>query len=118
MDLVLRAFEHDGVPVLTLGGEMDLATLPRLRMHLSRLAADHPGTTVLVDLDGVTAIDDTGLGALVGGLSRAVATGGDLQLVCSSERLLEQLRTCRLDRVFEIHATLADALGRSSDGRP
>ena len=116
MDLVLSAAKHDGVPVLSLTGEVDLATLPRLRDGFVRLAADHPGTTALVDLDGVAAIDDAGLGALVGGLRRMVATGGDLEVVCSSARLLEVLRSTRLDRVFTIHPSIAAALGSRSRG--
>jgi anti-sigma B factor antagonist len=117
MDLVVREYDHGGVPVLSLAGEVDLATVPRLRDRLVRAAAEHPATTVLVDLDGVTLIDSAGLGILVGGLRRMRATGGGLALVCSSPRLTEVLTAVGLDRVFDIHPTVAGGAGVVRNGR-
>ena len=97
MDLVLRHLDHGGVPVLSLAGEVDLATVPRLRDALVQAGHDHPGQRVVVDLDGVAFLDSTGLGVLVGGLRRIGAAGGDLLLVCSTPRLLDLLTQCRLD---------------------
>jgi anti-sigma B factor antagonist len=111
MDLVLRASEPRGVPVLSLEGEVDLGSLPKLRDRFVRLAAEHPGQIVVVDLDGVGVLDDAGLGALVGGLGRLRATGGDVCLVCTVPRLLELLALTRLDRVFSVHPSVAAAVG-------
>jgi anti-sigma B factor antagonist len=109
MDLVLRQLDDGPVPVLSVAGEVDMATAPRLRDAFVQLAADHPGVTAVVDLDGVALLDSVGLGVLVGGLRRMRTTGGDLSLVCSSPRLVDLLRSCRLDRVFAIHPTVAAA---------
>jgi anti-sigma B factor antagonist len=117
MDLVLRASVQDGVPVLAVHGEVDLATVPRLRNQLVALNAAHPGATLVVDLDGVTALDATGLGVLVGGLGQRRWSGGDLALVCASPQLREHLALCRLDRVFDIHESLAGALGAVTRSR-
>jgi anti-sigma B factor antagonist len=111
MDLVVRQLDSGGVPGLSVAGEVDMATAPRLRDALVQLAADHPGATAVVDLDGVSFLDSLGLGVLVGGLRRMGTTGGDLTLVCTNRRLLELLKLCRLDRVFEIHASVAAAAG-------
>jgi anti-sigma B factor antagonist len=110
MDLVIREENHGGVAVLSLSGEIDLGTVPRLRDRLVRAAAAHRGTRLLVDLDGVTVLDSAGLGVLLGGLRRMRASGGDLVLVCASTRVGELLRSVNLDRVFSIHATLAGAM--------
>ena len=67
--------------MLQVSGEIDLATVPSFRDHLTRIIA-HPGATVLVDLDGVTALDDTGLGMLLGAAGRAREQSGDLVVVC------------------------------------
>ena len=110
MDLVVR--QLDGrVPGLSVAGEVDMATAPRLRDALVQFAAEHPGATAVIDLDGVSFLDSLGLGVLVGGLRRMRTTGGDLALVCTSPRLLDLLALCRLDRVFEIHASVAEATG-------
>ena len=111
MDLVVRQLDTDGVPGLSVVGEVDMATAPRLRDALVQLAADHPGATAVIDLDGVSLLDSLGLGVLVGGLRRMRTTGGDLALVCTSAPLLDLLALCRLDRVFEIHASVAEAAG-------
>jgi anti-sigma B factor antagonist len=110
MDLVIREEDHGGVPVLSLAGEIDLATAPRLRDRLVRVATVHQGETVLVDLDGVTLLDSAGLGVLLGGLRRMRTGGGDLVIVCASSRLGEIFHSVDLDRVFSIHSTLAGAM--------
>jgi anti-sigma B factor antagonist len=117
MDLVLRPLDLGGVPVLSVGGEVDMATAPRLRDALVQLAAEHPGCVAVLDLDGVAFIDSVGLGVLVGGLRRMRTAGGDLTLVCSTPRLTEVLMLCRLDRVFEIHPNVAAASGAIHRGR-
>jgi anti-sigma B factor antagonist len=117
MDLVLVAAERDGVPVLAVHGEIDLATVPRLRNQLVALNASYPGVTLVVDLDGVSALDATGLGVLVGGLGQRRWSGGDLVLVCASPALRDHLALCRLDRVFEIHETATAAIASVVAGR-
>jgi anti-sigma B factor antagonist len=112
MDLIVRHLDSGGMPLVSVAGEVDLATVPRLRDALVVAAIDHPGQRVAVDLDGVTMLDSTGLGVLVGALRRITAAGGDLVIVCSTPRLLELLAQCRLDRVFEIRPTVADVTSR------
>ena len=60
--------------------------------------ADHAGRTVAVDLDGVDALDDTGLGVLLGAAGRARQAGGDLVVVCASEHLRARFTLTGLDR--------------------
>jgi anti-sigma B factor antagonist len=101
-----------GLVVVAMAGELDLATMPRLRDRLVRVISEHPGETVVLDLDGLSAIDDAGLGALVGALRRARVHGGDVSLVCASAELLKLFALTRLDRAFVIHPDLAAARGR------
>jgi anti-sigma B factor antagonist len=100
-----------GLVVVAIAGELDLATMPRLRDRLVRVISEHPGMMVVIDLDGLSAIDDAGLGVLVGALRRARVHGGDIELVCSSAELLELFALTRLDRAFVIHPDLAAARG-------
>ena len=102
MDLVCRHSTIANHPVLQVSGEIDLATLPSLRDHLSKLVSTHPGITVHVDLDGVTALDDTGLGMLLGAAGRARELSGDLILVCTDQRLLDRLAVTGLDRAVQV----------------
>jgi anti-sigma B factor antagonist len=107
MELGIREAHHGGVAVLSLTGEVDLSTVPRLRGALQRAAG---GGSLVVDLDGVDALDDVGLGVLVGAAARARSHGGDLVVVCTDERLLELFRRTRLDQALAIRATVAEAI--------
>jgi anti-sigma B factor antagonist len=116
MDIVVGPLDTGDVPGLSVAGEVDMATAPLLRDALVQLAAEHPGARAVIDLDGVTFLDSLGLGVLLGGLRRMHTTGGDLALVCTNRRLLEVLASCRLDRVFDIHRSVAEAAGVSRHG--
>ena len=54
---------------LVVAGEIDVATAPELRRQLHQLADRNP-TLLVLDLRGVTFIDSSGLGVLVGVLKR------------------------------------------------
>lgn len=102
MQLVARDEQIDGMPVVALDGDIDLATLPVLRDHLARLVSGHPGVVVAVDIESVGALDDSGLGAFLGAAGKARQTGGDLVLLCANARLRERFAITRLDQAIDI----------------
>jgi anti-sigma B factor antagonist len=106
MDLVCRHTHVADCAVLHVSGEIDLATLPVFRDHLTRLIDTNAGSTVQVDLDGVTVLDDTGLGMLLGAAGRARRHGGDVVVVCTTPSLIERFALTGLDRAM----TVADRL--------
>lgn len=102
------ATRHDhGWTVVSLTGEIDVTTAPRLREYLAGAQAADPG--VIVDLTRVDFLDSAGLGVLVGALKRARARGGTLQLVCPCHRIRDVLTVTGLTRVFRIHDTFDGA---------
>ena len=103
MDLVGRISNAGAQPVLYLSGEIDLSTLPLLLDHLTRLVHEHPRTTVRVDLDGITALDDTGLGLLLGAAARARSLGGELEVFSSPGRIRERLAATRTALAVPVH---------------
>lgn len=111
VDLTLTAHEVEGATVVAVGGEIDVYTAPKLRDKLTELVADG-SYDLVIDLEGVEFLDSTGLGVLVGGLKKVRAHNGSLRLVCSQERLLKIFRITGLAKVFDIHATSAEALAR------
>jgi anti-sigma B factor antagonist len=58
-------------PGIVASGELDVATVPELKAALSDLIDRNPGAPVWVDMEGVSFIDSSGLGVLVGALKRA-----------------------------------------------
>ena len=95
-------------PVLQVSGEIDLATLPTFRDHLHRAVDEHRGARIWVDLDGVTALDDSGLGMLLGAAARAREANGDLALVCTGERLLHRFYQFTQAEAFRLTETIHD----------
>jgi anti-anti-sigma factor len=109
VDLQTTTSVVGGMPVLSVSGTVDLATVPGLRDALVRLVGDHPGGRVVVDLDGVIALDDTGLGVLLGAAGRSREAGGDLVVVAAGERLRRRFATTGLDRAVEVAARIIEA---------
>lgn len=106
MKLSFEVKDLNGIGILGVSGEVDLYTVPQLREALAEMAQRWP--RYAVDLDGVSFIDSTGLGVLVGGLKRAREAGSALELICSSAQILRIFEITGLTSVFSIH--------RSSEG--
>jgi anti-sigma B factor antagonist len=88
--------------VITLSGEVDLATIPLLHDALTKALTHHPDRTLIIDLDGVTVLDDTGLGVLLGAAGAARQAGADLAVVCNNVRLRERLDRTGFSRAVEV----------------
>ena len=94
----------DGLGVVVLSGEVDIYTAPRFKECMLELL-DAGVDRLVVDLSGVTFIDSTALGVLIGGVRRVHAAGGAMALVVTSRAVERVLSITGLDRVFTIHAT-------------
>jgi anti-sigma B factor antagonist len=106
MELELTVTERriDGVPVVGVEGEIDVATAPQLGDRLRVLESD--GTaTVVVDLSRVSFLDSTALGVLVASFKRLREGGGELRIVAQEPRILRVFEITDLDRVLAIYPT-------------
>ena len=109
VDLTITTREAEGRTVVSVAGEIDVYTAPRLREEITELVA--AGIYHLViDMSEVEFLDSTGLGVLVGGLKRVRAHEGSLRLVCTQERILKIFRITGLTKVFPIHASVDEAV--------
>ena len=109
MDLGLDVSERDGYSVLAVSGEVDVATVPRLREQLHGLVAEGH-TRIVVDLDGVDFLDSTGLGVLVGALKRVRSNDGELSLVCTQPRIRKVFEVTGLTKVFSLYDSVDEAV--------
>ncbi len=105
MALDFAVTHHGDWSVLKVGGEIDIATAPRLREHLLSLVNDQRYHLV-IDMEAVEFIDSTGLGVLIGALKRVRAHDGDLQVVLTDSRILKVFEITQLDTIFQIHPTV------------
>lgn len=96
--------------VLDVDGEIDLSTAPGLRARIEQLIRE--GTRrLVVSLEHVGFMDSSGLGALVVAMRGMREAGGRMTLICSRESVLRVFTVTGLDRVFAIHASVAEAVG-------
>ena len=110
MDLKLGHYDRDGIEVVTVEGEIDIYTAPRLRELLIDLVSKN-NYQLIVNLDKVGFLDSTGLGVLVGGLKRVRPhDNGSLDLVCTQERILKIFRITGLTKVFGIYQSVDQAI--------
>ena len=76
--LTITRTSEEHAEVVTVTGDIDIATYAHLRAELIKAVDEGPGT-VVVDMSGVEWIDSTGLGTLVGALKRARDKHGTVQ---------------------------------------
>jgi len=71
---------------------------------------------ILLNLAGVTYVDSSGVGQLVGALTTARNQGGDIKLLKPSIHVIDLLRTTKLDGVFDIQEDETAAIQSFSRG--
>ena len=100
----------DDASVVSVRGEIDLYTAPKLEAELSRALRDEDGA-VIVDLADASFIDSTVLAVLLAARKRLNGRGRELKLVSDDPRILRVFQITGLDRRFRIEPTLTEALG-------
>lgn len=105
--LDIETWIDHGRAVVELAGELDCYSVPALREELLKLSGERQHRIAIV-MTGVTFMDSSGLGALVGAFKRARAGGGTVVLVGCGEHILRVLRVTGLTRVLEPVATLEE----------
>jgi anti-sigma B factor antagonist len=93
--------------VITVSGEVDLATSPDLDAAIIA-GLDSGAGSLVVDLTDVSFMDSSGLGVIVRGLKRCREADKDLDLVITNERVLKVFGITGLDQVIPIHDSLED----------
>jgi anti-sigma B factor antagonist len=94
--------------LVTVEGELDLASAPSLKRALSDVLAS--GTQrIVVDLGPVTFIDSTALGVLVG-IHRKLDTDVRMALAGAGTEVMNIFELTGLDATFDMFATVDEAL--------
>ena len=74
-------------PVLVFSGEIDLATVPECSDMITKFVDDHAGRDIAIDLCQVTALDDTGVGVILGAVARARTSGSQIAIVIDDQHM-------------------------------
>jgi anti-sigma B factor antagonist len=94
--------DEDGYQVVTVTGELDVATAEQAYGYISAIIDDRieGPAPVSVDLAGLTFCDASGLGVLARAARHARQAGRQLRLTSARPSLLKIMRITGLDRAF------------------
>lgn len=108
MELGIHTQQDGAVCTVTLEGEVDVYTAPKLKEGLVALL-DGGCVSVIIDLEKVAFIDSSGLGVLVSALRRAREKDGVVRIICTRDSILKIFRITGLDKVFPIFSDASEA---------
>ncbi len=95
-----------GQTVLSVAGDLDLATSEQLRGHLNAVLG---GAVVVLDLKKVEFCDSAGLRVLLDAELRTKVGGGELRLAAPSPALVRLFELTGVDGFVRVFATIDEA---------
>jgi anti-sigma B factor antagonist len=108
-DAIATALAYqDGIAVLTVGGDVDLATVPALEAAIDEALVSKP-TGLVIDLSEVGFLASAGLQALVA-THNNVSESAQFAVVANSAATSRPIQLTGLDHIFELYPTLDEAL--------
>jgi anti-sigma B factor antagonist len=100
----------DGIAVVQVTGEVDVANCGVLRDGLLRIVTDEGFRGLVVNLAGVRFIDSTGIGVLVGVWRAVRVTASGVVLAAPAPQVRRVLDTAGLTKILPVYDAEADAV--------
>ena len=117
-DIEFEVMAQPGLTVITVSGEIDVATASWFRRDvLARLSRCSPGTCVIVDLSRVPFLDCAAVGAMIAVHRRAGLLGIELCLAGPRSGPSKVLSLTGTDRLIDVYPTLEAALAHRRQER-
>lgn len=101
--------KRERATVVTIDSELDARNAQEAKEFFKGLVAEGPGN-IVVDLSQLAFVDSSGLGALVSALKLARQQSCTVRLCAPTPTVSSIFQLTRLDRVFEIFASVDEAL--------
>jgi anti-anti-sigma factor len=99
---------QNGIAVLKVGGDIDLATVPALEAAIDEALVSKP-TALVIDLSDVEFLASAGLQALVA-THNNVSESAHFAVVANSAATSRPIQLTGLDQIFELYPTLDEAV--------
>ncbi len=110
MSVKVNVRETESAVILEVIGRITIGPSgPSLQDRVCELL-DSGHKNIILDLGGVTFLDSSGLGQLVGGYSTAVSRGGEIRLLNLNKRVYDLMQITKLYTVFAIYTDEATAV--------
>ncbi len=109
MELTIKTRSAGGVMVVSLAGRMVLGEESTEALKVLRdLITDRP--RVVLDLNGLRAVDPSGIGALLSLYTSAAHAGGQIRLARPSAKLAAMLNSTKLASIFPVYDCAEEAI--------
>jgi anti-sigma B factor antagonist len=109
VEFAARHRAENDLTIVTISGEIDVFTSPRLREELLEIV-EGGALHLVIDLGEVTFLDSTGLGVLVGIYHRLRARDGSMSFMGAGDRVRRVFHVTQLTKIFVLHDTLDEAI--------
>jgi anti-sigma B factor antagonist len=106
----LSTREDGRVTILTINGDLVIGEAESAFKKTVNRLLEEGRVHLLVDLQAVSFLDSSGLGALVRALTNSQKEGGQTKLVHAGPQIRKLLEMTKLDSVFEIHEDVQTAV--------
>ncbi|HEX2251631.1 MAG TPA: STAS domain-containing protein [Thermoanaerobaculia bacterium] len=114
--MIVEKRHLDGFTLLLVEGVIKLGESAQFfAQTLERVLAEDEGH-VIIDLSRINYVDSTGIGDLVGYLTRFRDAQRKIVLVNPSQRIVKLLEVARLDHLFPVHDTVEAAVAAEGHG--
>jgi anti-sigma B factor antagonist len=117
MSLTVQSEQRDGVVVIAVSGELDMATAPQLQAHITeQLEGGH--NRLVFDLSEVSFCDSTGLSVFVRAENSVDETGGAVRLAAPQRGVRRILEVSGLVEVLPTYGSVDDAIAADATTSP
>lgn len=103
--------EKDGITILDIQGEIDLYNAPEIKDIIQKLIESQK-YNVIINLEKVSYIDSSGIGALISSLSNLKKYQGGLKIINVYASVKKVFELTKLTSFFEIYESESEALSK------
>ncbi|MBN8220093.1 MAG: STAS domain-containing protein [Turneriella sp.] len=103
--------EKDGITILDIQGEIDLYNAPEIKDIIQKLI-EAQKYNVIINLEKVSYIDSSGIGALISSLSNLKKYQGGLKIINVYASVKKVFELTKLTSFFEIYESEGEALAK------
>ena len=103
--------EKDAITILDIQGEIDLYNAPEIKDIIQKLI-EAQKNNVIINLEKISYIDSSGIGALISSLSNLKKYQGGLKIINVYASVKKVFELTKLTGFFEIYESEAEALAK------
>ena len=96
--------------IMKIDGEIDHRYAISIRNEADRKIVTYPDKRLIMDLSGVTFVDSSVIGVIIGRYKLVKSFGGSVLIVASDKAVVRLLDMAGIRKIIPIYYTLADAI--------